>query len=73
MRDEHFELKPWIVVVAFDPVNHVAPIARSGGADAIPIHVRQRGRLRHAILDINEDLPAPVTRDLTDQLLAIAS
>ena len=72
MRDEHLVLKTRIVIVAFDPVDHVPAIARARRADAVFVDVWQRGDLRDAVAQISENFSTPITRNLGDKLLAIA-
>src|SRR5438067_5556643 len=71
MRHEHFVMKARIVVVAFDPIDHIAAVTRSRGPDAILIHVRKIRRHGDAIADVGEDLAAPITGNLSEKALAI--
>src|SRR5262245_43481418 len=72
MRHQDFVVKTWIVVVTFDPVNHVAAIARSRRADACLVNVRKIRDHRNSIADVGENLAAPVAGDFGDELLSIA-
>src|SRR5258706_10190501 len=72
VRHEHFEPEPRIVVVTFNPVDHVTTIAGAGPTYAGLVDVRQRGSLGHAILDVEENLATPVAGNFADQPLPIA-
>src|SRR5947199_10509278 len=65
-------MKARIVVVPFNPVDHVATVARAGSPDPISINVGKRGGHRDAVADIRKNFAAPVAGDFGDKPLAIA-
>ena len=58
--------------MAFDPIDHVAAVARAGRADAVLVDVRKPGNHGDAVADVGKDFAAPVTGNLIDELLAVA-
>src|ERR1700716_3957941 len=72
MRDQHFELKPRIVVVTFDPIDHVAAIGSAGRTDTIAINKTTTLKyLGYPIHDVGVSFATPIAADLVHKLLSI--
>ncbi len=72
VRDEDLVMKSWIVVVALDPINHVAAVTRAGSSDAVLINIGKPSNLGDAVTDIGEDLSTPIAGNLVDKSLTVA-
>ena len=64
MRDEDFVTKTRIVVVTFDPIDHVTAIARAGPANAVLVNVRKPGNHRNAVANVRKNFAAPIAGNL---------
>src|SRR5439155_19054920 len=67
MRDQDFVTKARIVVMPFNPVDHVTTVAGAGSADATSIYVGKPGGHRDAIADVGENFSAPVAGNIGDK------
>src|SRR5688572_7183633 len=73
VRDQYLKVSARIVVVSFDPVDHVAAVAGSGCAHAITVdELVATNHFCHAVHQIDVNLAAPIPADLIDKLLSVA-
>src|SRR5689334_1049948 len=72
MRDKGLYFEPRVVVVAEQPIDHVAAIARTRGPDTVTVDkwfLNDRG---DAVGDVRRRASAPVGRDFAYELLSVA-
>src|SRR6266850_1454539 len=69
VRHECAELNTWIVIMTFDPIDHIPAVASAGCADSLAIDVGHRSDVGYAVQNVSVNLAPPVSRNLIDKLL----